>query len=95
MMFSTAAQFGFLVLAAILGFAQTSVWWLLPLTICMAVVGWLTDQHWKIRFYDIYDIRMWAKFWFETLFGLICLMFAAYVAGRIAGRIATFYALVP
>ena len=93
-MFSTLAQLGFLVLAAGLGFAQASPWWLLPLTIVLGVVGWLTDSYWKIRFYDIYSMRMWARFWSETLFGLICLMFAAYVVGRIARAIATYAALV-
>ncbi len=94
-MISTTAQFGFLAFAALLGFNQSSVWWLLPLTLLLGLVGWLTDPHWKIRFYDIYNIRMWARFWPETLFGLICLMFAAYVAGRIVYGIADFYAFAP
>jgi hypothetical protein len=87
---STAAQFCFLVLAAVLGFQKESIWWLIPLTVCLGVVGWLTDRHWKIRFYDIYNVRDWTKFWAETLFGLAMIVFAAYVAGQMAGRLAEY-----
>ena len=91
----TTTQLGFLVLAATLGFRQESIWWLLPLTICLGLVGWLTDRFWKVRFYDIYSPRDWLKFWVETLFGLVCFVFAAYVAGQIARRITSFYGLWP
>lgn len=90
----TVAQFGFLALAAILGFARESAWWLVPLTLCLALVGWLTDHYWRLRFYDIYSVRDWAKFWGETLIGLICFAFAAYVAGRILRLLAQYYGFV-
>jgi hypothetical protein len=80
---STILQLGFLSAAALLGFQQGSIWWLIPLTVCMAIISWLTDRYWKIRFYDIYGIGDWIKFWLETLFGLTCFVFAAFVAGHL------------
>ena len=91
----TTTQLGFLVIAAVLGFRQESIWWLLPLTICLGVVGWLTDRFWKVRFYDIYSLRDWLKFWLETLFGLVCFALIAYVAGRIARHLASFFDFWP
>ena len=91
----TATQLCFLALAAVLGFRQESVWWLVPLTVCLGVIGWLTDRYWKIRFYDIYSPRDWLKFWLETLLGLIFFVFAAYVTGQILRRLGQFYGLVP
>ncbi len=89
----TTTQLGFLAIAAILGFRQESIWWLLPLTICLGLVGWLTDRFWKVRFYDIYSPRDWLKFWVETLLGLVCFVFVAYVAGQVIRRLTTFYGL--
>ena len=80
---STIVQLGFLAAAAALGFQQASIWWLIPLTVFMAIISWLTDRYWKIRFYDIYGIGDWIKFWLETLFGLTCFVFAAFVAGHL------------
>jgi hypothetical protein len=80
---SSILQLGFLGASAFLGHQQGSIWWLIPLTIAMAIAGWLTDQYWKIRFYDIYGIGDWVKFWLETLFGLTCFMIAAFFAGHL------------
>lgn len=80
---STFFQLCFLGIAIILGFNRGSSWWLIPLTIALGVVGWLTDRYWKIRFYDIYGIGDWMKFWTETLIGLFLFIFAAFVAGHL------------
>lgn len=91
----TAAQLGFLAIAGLLGFARESAWWLVPLTLCLGLVGWLTDHYWRLRFYDMYSARDWARFWSETLVGLICFVFAAYVAGRIVRVLVQYYGLAP
>jgi biotin transporter BioY len=91
MLISTFVQLCFLFLAGLLGYWHDSAWWLIPLTITMAVFSWLTDRHWKIRFYDIYSPRDWLKFWLETLFGMVCFIFAAFVAGRLLRRIIELY----
>lgn len=91
---SATVQLCFLMLAALIGFQQMSFWWLPPLTLCLGVVGWLTDRYWKIRFYDIYSPKDWARFWLETLVGLFVFMFAAFVAGHILRRSAVYFEFI-
>lgn len=91
---STFIQLCFLGIAASLGFQRASFWWLLPLTVALGVVGWLTDRYWKIRFYDIYSAGDWVKFWTETLIGLFLFMFAAFVAGHILRHAGQYFDLV-
>ena len=81
-------------LSAVLGFQQATFWWLIPLTVCLGIVGWLTDRYWKIRFYDIYSPKDWVRFWLETLVGLFVFMFSAFVVGHILRRSALYFELV-
>jgi hypothetical protein len=85
----TIIQVCFLSLAVLLGFERTPILWLVPLTVCMALVGWITDRYWKLRFYDIDSQRDWFRFWLETLFGLACFVTVAYFLGRLIERIWT------
>jgi len=85
---STTAQLFLLALAVLLGASGTSIFWLLPLTVVLGIVGWLTDRYWKVRFYDIYNLRGWTKFWLETLLALVCLTAGAFVLGRVLREVA-------
>lgn len=77
------AQILVLITSGMLGYYHQPAWWLIPLTLLMAVIAWLTDRHWNIRFYDIYGWRDWLKFWAETLGGLFCFVFLAFAAGYV------------
>jgi hypothetical protein len=87
----TAGQLAGLGFAGVLGYEREGLAWLIPLTIGLTLVGWLTDHYWALRFYDVYDLRKWTRFWLETLFGIACFVFAAYAAGRIVRQIAEVY----
>ena len=85
-MVSAGGQICFLLVALAIGARGASAWWLIPLTLAMAVFGWLTDRWWKIRFYDVYSFRDWARFWLQTLFGITCFVVAAFIIGRFVGH---------
>ena len=56
----------------------------------MAIFSWLTDRWWKLRFYDIYDLKAWTRFWTETMVGMAVFVTLAYGVGRLAKNIVHF-----
>ena len=81
-MATTVVQWCFLAGAAMLGYGGYGAWWLIPLTVSMAIFSWLTDRYWQLRFYDIYGYKDWARFWIETLAGLGAFVVVAFFIGR-------------
>lgn len=82
-MVTSLVQWCFLAAAFAIGFRAYSIWWLLPLLLAMGIFSWLTDRYWKIRFYDIYSLKDWGRFWVETLAGLGVFVLVAFLLGRL------------